>query len=169
MKARRCINGRVIASLLLVIVIVAGGVVIWSKCDRGRAIEITLAPEREPAGNIQIGGEVNNPGIYPLDAEYNIDDVVRMAGGVTGNADIDALKLHVASLTENTLPQRIDINRAEAWLLEALPGIGETRARAIIEYRQQNGLFRSTNELIKVEGIGEVLYEEIKHLVTVAD
>jgi len=169
MKASRYINGWVITSLLLVIVIVAGGMVIWAKGDPGRSIEITLAPERELAGNIQIDGEVNNPGLYPLDREYSIEDVVRMAGGVTGNADIDSLILHVSSQIENTSPQRIDINRAEAWLLEALPGIGETRARAIIEHRQQNGFFHSTNELIQVEGIGEALYEEIEHLVTVTD
>ena len=169
MKARRYTNGWVIASLFLVIVIAAGSLAIWSRGDRGQAIEITLAPEQELTGNIQIDGEVNNPGIYPVDKEYSIDDMVRMAGGVTGNADIDSLIFHVSSLAENIPPQRIDINRAEAWLLEALPGIGETRARAIIEYRQRNGLFRSINEIIQVEGIGEALYEEIKHLVTIGD
>lgn len=169
MKAGRYINGWVIMSALLVAAIIVGGLIIWSRWDQGQAIEITLAPERKIICDIQVYGEVNNPGVYPLDTEYSVEDVVRMAGGPTGNADLNSLKLHVSSRLEILSPQKIDINRAEDWLLEALPGIGETKAQAIIEYRQHNGFFRSTNELIKVEGIGEALYEEIKHLVTVVD
>ena len=70
---------------------------------------------------------------------------------------------------EEIQPQRININRAEAWLLEALPGIGETRAQAIIDFRNQNGVFHNINELLKVKGIGVTTYEQIKHLITVAD
>jgi comEA protein len=66
-------------------------------------------------------------------------------------------------------PQKIDINRAEAWLLEALPGIGESKAQAIIAYRQQNGGFHSITEITRVEGIGPAIYEEIKDLITVGD
>jgi competence ComEA-like helix-hairpin-helix protein len=38
-----------------------------------------------------------------------------------------------------------------------------------MDYRQQNGPFRNTGELLKVEGIGMATYEKIKHLITVAD
>ena len=169
MRAGRFINKWSITSLLLATVIVAGGLIIWARSDRGQAIEITLAPAGETAGNIQVSGEVKNPGIYPLDREYSIGDVLRMAGGITGEADNVSLTLHVAEYNDHSTPQRININRAEAWLLEALPGIGETRAHAIIEYREKKGLFHSTSELISVEGIGEGLYEEIKHLITVTD
>ena len=64
---------------------------------------------------------------------------------------------------------KINLNSADAWLLEALPGIGEIKAQAIIDYRQQNGLFKNTAELIKVDGIGLDLYDQIKHLITVCD
>ena len=67
------------------------------------------------------------------------------------------------------LPQKIDINRAEAWLLEALPGIGEAKAQAIIAYRQQNGGFGHITEIANVEGIGPAIYEDIKNLITVGD
>jgi comEA protein len=67
------------------------------------------------------------------------------------------------------LPQKIDINRAEAWLLEALPGIGESKAQAIIAYRQQNGGFKHITEITEVEGIGPAIYEDIKDLITVGD
>lgn len=66
-------------------------------------------------------------------------------------------------------PQKIDINRAEAWLLEALPGIGESKAQAIIAYRQQNGGFGHIIEITKVDGIGPAIYEDIKDLITVGD
>lgn len=155
--------------MLLVAVIISGVSIIWLRADKGQAIEITLAPERETACNIQVYGEVNNPGIYPLDKEYNIEDMLRLAGGITDNADIDLPTLYISAQNEGPSPQKININRAEGWLLKALPGIGETRAQAIIEYRKTNGLFRDTRELIQVEGIGEGLYEEIKHLITVTD
>ncbi|MDO8568153.1 MAG: ComEA family DNA-binding protein [Dehalococcoidales bacterium] len=63
--------------------------------------------------------------------------------------------------------QKINLNRADAWLLAALPDIGQTRAQAIVNYRQKNGPFRSTNELLKVEGIGTAIYDKIKDLITV--
>jgi len=73
------------------------------------------------------------------------------------------------SASQEETPQKIDINRAEAWLLEALPGIGPSKARAIIDYRQQNGGFKHTTEITRVDGIGPALYEEIKDLITVSD
>jgi competence ComEA-like helix-hairpin-helix protein len=66
-------------------------------------------------------------------------------------------------------PQKIDINRAEAWLLEALPGIGPVKAQAIIDYRQQNGGFSDISEILHVPGIGKTIYEKIKDLITVGD
>jgi comEA protein len=66
-------------------------------------------------------------------------------------------------------PQKIDINRAEAWLLEALPGIGPSKAQAIIDYRQQNGGFSHITEITEVPGIGMSIYEDIKDLITVGD
>ena len=155
--------------MLLTAVIIAGGLIIWLRADRGQAIEIMLAPEMEAACNIQVAGEVNNPGIYPLEKEHNIEDVLRTAGGITDNADIDLPRLYIPAQNEVPISQKININRAEGWLLEALPGIGETRAQAIVEYRESNGFFRDTRELIRVEGIGEALYNEIQDLVTVTD
>jgi competence protein ComEA len=63
----------------------------------------------------------------------------------------------------------VNINTAEAWLLEALPGIGEARAQAIIEYRLQHGPFRDIYELEKVPGLGEENFKHIADLITVND
>jgi comEA protein len=74
-----------------------------------------------------------------------------------------------ATVSQQEAPQKIDINRAEAWLLEALPGIGPSKAQAIIDYRQQNGGFKHITEITRVEGIGPAIYEQIKDLITVGD
>lgn len=61
----------------------------------------------------------------------------------------------------------IDINRADAKQLTALPGIGEVLAGRIVAYREENGNFLSTQELQNVEGIGEKRLDAILDLITV--
>jgi len=170
MKAGRFINGWTVTAVLLAAVIIAGGAVIWSKYGRSQAIEISMAPDRELQGRIYIGGEVNNPGFYPLEAADSIEDILKAAGGVTDGADLSHVELIVsASEAGEDTAQKVNINKAEAWLLAALPGIGEVRAQAIVGYRQQNGPFRDINELLKIDGLGDVTFERIEHLITVAD
>jgi len=155
--------------ILLIAIIVVGSLVTWSRYSRSQPIEISISPSHEIQGEIYIGGAVNNPGFYPLKAGDSIDDVTRAAGGTSVNTDASRLKLYITEVEKEESPQKVNLNRAEAWLLQALPGIGETRAQAIINYRQQSGQFDNINELTKVEGIGTATYEKIKHLVTVAD
>ncbi len=57
--------------------------------------------------------------------------------------------------------RRISVNAADAAELEALPGIGPALARRIIDYREQSGGFRCLDELRRVRGIGEKLYQRI--------
>ena len=158
-----------LTALLLIVIIVVSGTVAWSRYSGSQPIEITLPPSHELEGDIYISGAVNNPGFYPLTAEDGIADAIQAAGGTTGNADFNRLRLLIPEVGEEGEPQKIDINRAEVWLLEALPGIGEVRAKAIVDYRCQNGPFQNINELIKVEGISAITYEQIKEFITVAD
>lgn len=64
------------------------------------------------------------------------------------------------------LPDRLNINTASAQQLEELPYIGESRARAIVTYRQQHGPFRNLDELVKVADIGEKSLEAIRPYLT---
>ena len=153
---------------LLIVVIAVGSLVTWSRYSRSQPIEISIPPGQEPEGEVYIGGAVNNPGFYPLKTGDSIDDIIQAAGGISADADLNQLKLYIPEAGE-TPPQKINLNRADVWLLEALPGIGEARAQAIIDYRQQNGHFRNINELTEVEGIGTAIHEKIKHLITVAE
>ena len=61
----------------------------------------------------------------------------------------------------------VNINTASLTELQTLSGIGKSKAEAIIRYREQNGNFKSIEDLLNVDGIGEKLYEEIKPNITV--
>jgi competence protein ComEA len=157
------------AAFLLIAVTITGSLITWARCSPSQPIEISLPPEEEAEGGIFISGAVTNPGYYPLTGNDSLETILRAAGSSTGEADLTGLELFVPETRQGPQPQRIDINRAEAWLLEALPGIGPSRAQAIVAYRHKNGPFRSTNELMKVEDIGTATYERIEPLITVAD
>ena len=60
----------------------------------------------------------------------------------------------------------ININRATTEELETIPGIGAAKAKAIINYRENNGNFKTIDEVQNVDGIGSKLYEEIKAYIT---
>jgi competence protein ComEA len=168
-KLSRFINGWTVAAFLLAVIIIAGGVVIWSKQSRNQPIEISAPPAPGLPVKVYVGGEVNNPGFYPLKDGDSIEDLLRAAGGLADGADLKNVEIAVSFPEEGDSPQKIDINRAEAWLLAALPGIGEVKAQAIVDYRDRNGPFRDIYELTKVDGFGDVTLERIKYLITVAD
>ena len=60
----------------------------------------------------------------------------------------------------------VNINTASVSLLQTLPGIGESKAIAIVKYREENGAFNTVEDIKNVPGIGEKLYEEIKAYIT---
>src|SRR5262245_53471283 len=62
----------------------------------------------------------------------------------------------------------VNLNTASAEQLEALPGVGASTAKRIIEYRQKNGSFKKIEELMNVKGIGEKSFLKLKPLITVA-
>ena len=155
--------------ILLMAIVVIGGTVACLRYTPSQPIEISTPASQEPPGEIYIGGAVANPGFYPRKAGDSIETLIQAAGGITSDADLTRLELHIPQMVEPEQPQRVDINRAESWLLQALPGIGEVRAQAIINYRHQHGPFHNINEVTKVEGIGTTTYEQIKHLITVMD
>jgi competence protein ComEA len=155
--------------ILLIAIIITGGVIAWQRYQPPHPIEISLPPSQELEGEIYLVGAVSNPGSYPLKSGDSLEALIQVAGGTTSNADLARVKLYIPTVGEEQPPQKIDLNRAEAWLLIALPGIGETLAQRIIDYRQQNGGFDNITEITGVQGIGLATYEQIKELITVAD
>ena len=155
--------------IFLAAAIVIGGILIWSKYKPEQPLEISISQPQGWQGEIYINGAVTTPGFYPLKASDSIDALIRAAGGAAISANLSGMELYVPGAGEGQGAQKVDINRAEVWLLEALPGIGETLGKRIVDYRQQNGLFNNVEELLKVPGIGTATYERIKDLITVAD
>jgi len=157
-------------TVFLVIAIIVGGVMLIVKHSKSQPVEIILSQPAPPqlSGEVYIGGAVANPGIYPLKEGDTIQALLSSAS-IETVADLDHIKIYIPREGEIWAPQKIDINRAEAWLLEALPGIGPSRARAIVDYRNENGSFKRIEDLLQVEGIGEGTFQKIKDYITVSN
>ena len=156
-------------AVVLLAVTVGGGAVAWAGLRPGPPLEISLPAAVPSRGDILIEGSVLKPGLYPYSGSDTIDDLIQAAGGATDEADPSRVELRVPAATPSPTAQLIDVNRAEDWLLEALPGIGEARAQAIVDHREREGPFRSIDELTHVTGIGDAVLDRIRSLITVSD
>ncbi|MCJ7669861.1 MAG: ComEA family DNA-binding protein, partial [Dehalococcoidia bacterium] len=146
------------------------GVMLAVQHSRSQPVEIVLSQTEPPqqSGELYISGAVANPGIYPWQEGDTIQALL-LDTGVEPDADLSHIKIYVPREGEEQSPQKIDINQAEPWLLEVLPGIGEVLAQRIVDYRSGNGPFKRIEDLLKVSGIGEGTFEKIKDYITVSD
>jgi len=149
---------------------IAGGITLAVQHNRNQPVEIILSQTEPPelSGEVYIGGAVSNPGIYSLREDDTIQALL-LEASVEPDANLSHVNLYIPREGEEQSPQKIDINRAEPWLLQALPGIGELLAQRIVDYRSENGPFRRIEDLLKVSGIGPVTFENIKDHITVSD
>lgn len=157
-------------TVFLLIAAIAGGIVLGLQRSGNQPVEIVLSQTEPPAqsGDLYIGGAVANPGIYPWRAGDTLQALL-VDAGAEPDADLSRIEIHIPREGEEQSPQKIDINRAELWLLEALPGIGETLAQRIVDYRGMSGPFKRVEDLLKVSGIGSTTFENMKDLITVSD
>ena len=157
-------------TVFLVIAAITGGITLAVQRSSYKPLEIVLSQTEpvEPSGDIYVGGAVANPGIYPLKEGDTVQTLLSDAG-IEPDAYLSHIEIYVPREGEEQSTQRIDINRAEPCLLEALPGIGEALAQRIVDYRTENGPFRRIEELLKVSGIGPTTFEGIKDYITVSD
>ena len=163
---------RAVVAVIFICLIAAGGIVLWSRHSTDARIVIKDAKPQQQ-GWIYIGGAVNKPGIYPLLADDNIGSMLQAAGGAIATANLSQLELIVPDSNEESVSQnetgtqKIDINKDDIKALTSLPGIGEVLAQRIIDYREKYGPFHTTDELVKVSGIGPAIYTRLSELVTV--
>lgn len=157
---------------------------------------------------VDIKGQVVKPGVYEIDANARVIDVINLAGGLKKDANTDFLNLskkvedgsviwiytkkEIESLKktktvieyiekecncpdvsnsacvdrESSSSNKININTASLEELTKLTGIGESKAKLIIEYRTQKP-FEKIEDIKNVSGIGESAYEKIKDSITV--
>ncbi len=140
---------------------------------------------------VDISGAVVQPGVYELPADSRIYDAVAAAGGLLSEADLDALnqaellqdaaKIRVLTEAEAETVQdtavntdisaqasgKININTADMAQLCTFSGIGESRAKDIIAYREQNGPFQAIEDIMKVNGIKDATFDKIKEEIAV--
>ncbi|WP_252238721.1 helix-hairpin-helix domain-containing protein [Clostridium sp. VAP51] len=140
---------------------------------------------------VEIKGEVKKPDVYELNDESIVKDVIEIAGGLTEEADISninraqKLKNHEliyihnksevkdnVSYAQNTVTTsnnsgKININCAQLEELKNLNGIGEAKAKRIIEYRENIGAFNSIEDIKNIDGIGEKSFEKLKDQIDV--
>ena len=137
---------------------------------------------------VHICGAVINPGVYQVPAGTRVYQALELAGGSSDDAYLsginladklaDGQKVYIPSEGENAegilsidsgdvQSVMININTASEAELMTLPGIGQSRAKDIINYRVKNGLFESIDDIMKVSGIKEAAFEKIKDLIKV--
>ena len=122
---------------------------------------------------VELKGAVKIPGLYSTYKGVLLFELINQAGGLLNSADLSNINL-VQSINNNTsieIPyvsnnsetiKKININTASLSELMTLKGIGESKAKSIIEYRTSNGLFKSIEDIKNISGIGEALYNKIK-------
>ncbi len=156
-------------TVFLIIALVVGGVMVLTNRNKIQPIELVLSQGALPqqGGEVYIGGAVVNPGIYFFMEGETIQALLSDVG-LEPDADLNHIAIYIPEEGEEQSPQRVDINRAELWLLEALPGIGEIRAEAIVDYRSENGEFKRVEDLLQVKGIGQKTFDGIKDYITVS-
>lgn len=84
-----------------------------------------------------------------------------------GNTDSEIVKQSNVIKSDNNKKSKININTATKTDLETLPGIGESTALKIIEYRKKKGKFKLIEDIKQVNGIGDSKFNKIKELITV--
>ena len=157
-------------TVFLAIAAIAGGIVLAVQHSRNQPVEIVLSQTDPPElrGELHISGAVANHGIYSW-REGDTLQALLLDASVEPDADLSHIEIYVPREGEGQSPQKIDINRAEPWLLEALPGIGEVLAQRIVDYRSEHGSFQRIEDLPNVSGIGPATFENIKDYITVSD
>lgn len=137
-------------------------------------------------------GAVGKEGVYSVPSSGRIADAIEAAGGFSSEADTtylnlaghvsDGIRIYVPTKEEaaalpspsaglfqtgeSGLSAKVNINKASVEDLMRLPGIGETKAKKILEYRKKVGLFLLPEDITKVSGIGDAIFQNIKDRIT---
>lgn len=161
--------------------------------EENESMEVISKKEEKESTKIvvDIKGEVKKPNIYWLEEDSIIEDLINIAGGVTEEGDLSKInraeKLNnhevivipnindeenegetiISSTINNNKDNKININTANSAELDSLSGIGPSKAEAIIKYREENGNFKTIEEIKNVTGIGEGLFEKFKENITI--
>jgi len=135
---------------------------------------------------VHITGQVVSPGLIELEVGSRIYDAIELAGGLTEDADTsktnlayilsDGEKIYIPSFEDEeidwqnnakSMSSKVNINTANQEELEKIPGVGESTANSIIEYREKTGKYTTIEDIMNVSGIGQSKFEKMKDYITV--
>lgn len=186
-----------LAGFLLGLVVV-GAIILVVSPQKGQPITLVtptanLTPDPTSTPKlirVHITGAVKVPGVYSLPENARVEDAIQAAGGLQDAVDaqslnlaaalVDGQRLFVPSAQDLTFTtdnrglstetsSLVNLNTAGFAELDSLPGIGEVKAQAILDYRQNNGLFTALEDLLKVDGISQSLFESLEGLITLGE
>lgn len=149
--------------------------------------------EKQEVIYVDVTGAVKTPGVYSLPAGSRVFEAIALAGGAREDASLEhvnqagiledgqQIRIYTEEEAEQIPEQnpvtgtgaaaqeaaKVNINTARKEELMTLTGIGETRAEAILAYRQENGGFQAPEDLMQVEGIKEKTFEKLRDQITV--
>ncbi|QRN83783.1 helix-hairpin-helix domain-containing protein [Chloroflexota bacterium] len=189
---------------LLIGLLAAGLILLIAQPRQGVPITLLPAPTATTTGLplptrtpepilVQIGGAVHSPGVYSLNADARLEDLIVAAGNLTSDADLDRINVtmklqdgeyyylpavnedipetaanapgYIAS--DNGFSYPLNLNTATQEELESLPGIGPSKAEDILIYREQHGPFATLDDLVNVSGIGDATVESLRDYLVV--
>ncbi|WP_077214041.1 helix-hairpin-helix domain-containing protein [Bacillus dakarensis] len=164
----------------------------WTLEEETPIEELHKEPETEEI-MVDVKGAVASPGVYIAEVGERVVDVIEKAGGLTETANAAVINFAMRVTDEMVLyvpekgeeleiegqanpvvsqgggPQsdKINLNKATQAELETLPGIGPAKSQLILEYRDQNGSFKTIEDIMEISGFGEKTFEKLKDLITV--
>lgn len=184
------------AFVILGTIFTVGLVLYLAQRPPGKAVVLRVPPTSLPI-QVHVSGGVVVEGVYTLPPGSRVMDAIEAAGGLALEAKTEGINLAAfledgekiyipytaieeesADVSEpvskdgsaSVEPEDlININTASQDVLETLPRIGPELAQEIIAYRELNGYFETTEELINVKGIGQVTYDQLRELITVEE
>ena len=153
------------------------------------AEEENYEQEENSKVTVFVSGEVLNQRVVEIEKGKRLIDAVEICGGLTENADLNAVNLalvleeeghyiitaigdtNVVNATNlnqmNSSSNLVNINSADIELLKTLPGVGDVLGQRILDKREELGKFTSIDQLNDVSGIGDKKFSDIKDKVTI--
>lgn len=139
---------------------------------------------------VDIKGAVLHPGLYEVLPETRVANLIKLAGGLTEQADAkkinlaqqlqDEMVVYVPIIGEEPVVQenetktaqetdssKINLNKATLEELQKIPGVGQKKAEAILQYREEKGAFKKIEEITEISGIGPNTFEKLKEFISV--
>lgn len=181
-----------IINILLVVIFIFSGCTRRSDVMIASRQEKTTTARKSSSKDsiyVYICGEVKHPGVYKFSKDDRIVVAIKASGGLTSKASAESInqaekmkdgqQITIPSKKQVTKKEttdvnatqsssgKININTASVEELKTLSGIGESKANDIISYREEHGSFTSPEDIMKIQGIKEGIYNKIKDKITI--